>query len=183
MHLLEEMGDWDVFRPKALYSSLQIWQGIDKFPLKPQFCTASCNLYSMIVSTDRDTTTFTPSKRRNDEPLNQLRSWPDIFWYYTLNFGFCNNNFHESTLPCNEKLWKCISWTLTVLLGDLPVLVVPHHQGHRRTDDITHHLRRLAVTELLRWLNVPKRQALWKTKRDETGTWFQSLLLEAMGRF
>lgn len=52
-------------------------------------------------------------------------------------------------------------WQLTVvLLGDLLVLVVPHHHGHRRADDVTHHLRRLAVAELLRRLNVPERQPL-----------------------
>ncbi|TNN33916.1 hypothetical protein EYF80_055921 [Liparis tanakae] len=54
-----------------------------------------------------------------------------------------------------------ISRRLTVaLLGDLAVLVVPHHHGHRGADDVAHHLRRLAVAELLRRLDVPKHEAI-----------------------
>lgn len=52
-------------------------------------------------------------------------------------------------------------WGLTaVLLGDLLVLVVPHHHRHRRADDVTHYLGRLAVSELLRRANVPEGQPL-----------------------
>lgn len=47
-----------------------------------------------------------------------------------------------------------------VLLGDFPVLVVPHHHRHRRADDITHHLGCLAVPELLRRADVPEGEPL-----------------------
>lgn len=65
-----------------------------------------------------------------------------------------------------------------VLLRDLFVLVVPHDHGDGRTNDITHYLRRLTVAELLRWLNIPKRQPLCEIKQDGDGTGFFLLYSE-----
>lgn len=70
-----------------------------------------------------------------------------------------------------------------MLLGDLALLVVPNHHGHRRADDVTHHLRHLSVAELLRRLNVPERQPLWEIKQDGEGTdlFFFFPRLDALG--
>lgn len=86
--------------------------------------------------------------------------------FAVLHFLGCNKKVSDG-ITLNHLLdGKCCterSWKLTVVFRcDFLVLVVPHHHWHRWTDDITDHLRRLTVAELLRWLNVPKRQPLWK---------------------
>lgn len=102
------------------------------------------------------------------QPFEALRISKSLFIFTN---GVHNNATKVSVINKKIKVQKkCFtkrSWKLTVVLRcDLLVLVVPHHHWHRWTNDIADHLRRLTVAELLRWLNIPERQPLWKMEMD-----------------